>query len=79
MSIANTVQINVYLLDEGTDSWRPTQATVLGNDLYRILATDNYDPNNEKWEFLPGSLVKGVVKTLNNGVDNVDVLVAAAP
>ena len=54
----NLVEIHVRLLDEGTETSRPVKAVVLGNELYQILPTPDYDPEDEKWEFLPGSVVK---------------------
>jgi hypothetical protein len=54
----NTVEIYIPLLEEGTDTLRPTQAVPLGNNLYKILPTPNYDPEDEVWEFLPGSTVR---------------------
>jgi len=52
------VEIFVRLLDEGTVVSRPTKGIVLGNDLFELLPTDNYDPDDEHWEFLPGSIVR---------------------
>ena len=52
------VEIHVRLLDEGTGCSRPTQGVVLGNGLFKLLPTDNYDPNDEHWEFIPGSIVR---------------------
>ncbi len=52
------VEIYVTLFDEGTPTIRGTEAEVLGNGLYKLLPTDNYDPEDETWEFLPGSVVK---------------------
>jgi hypothetical protein len=52
------VEIYVRLLDEGTDVSRPTKGIVLGNGLFKLLPTDNYDPDDEHWEFLPGSTVR---------------------
>lgn len=49
--------IFVRLLDEGVDVWRPVPATALGNGQYRLLQTDDYDPETENWEFLPGVTV----------------------
>jgi hypothetical protein len=37
---------------------RPTQGVVLGNGFLKLLPTDNYDPNDEHWEFVPGSIVR---------------------
>jgi hypothetical protein len=48
-------------LDEGTYVSRPTQAIVLEGDLYRILATASYDPDDEHWAFLPGSVVRCII------------------
>jgi hypothetical protein len=51
------VEIHVRLLDEGTEVSRPTFALDLGNGLFKIEATTDYDPQLETWEFLPGSVV----------------------
>ncbi len=60
----NTIKIYVTLLEEGTDTWRPTQALDKGSGLYELLPTPKYDPEDEIWEFKPGSLVKAIeVKT----------------
>ena len=53
-----TVTIYVRLIDEGTPTSRPTQAAKVGTDSFRLLATPNYDPADERWEFLPGSVVR---------------------
>jgi len=50
--------IYIRLLDEGIDVWRPTEGLDLGGGLFRILPTPDYDPEDEKWEFLPGSVVE---------------------
>lgn len=60
----NTVTISVYLPEEATDTWRPTTATILGNGLYMLLPTPGYDPEDEVWEFPPGSKVRGEMKDL---------------
>jgi len=54
----SVVEIHVSLLDEGTDCSRPTQGVVLGNGLFKLLPTEDYDPNDEHWEFVPGSIVR---------------------
>jgi hypothetical protein len=53
-----TVTVYVRLLDEGTPTSRPTLAEKVGTDKFRLLATPNYDPEDEHWEFLPGSIVR---------------------
>ena len=58
---SNTRTVYIELLDEGTTVIRPTQAEVLGGgDLYRLLQTSDYDPDDEHWEFPPGSIVRCV-------------------
>jgi hypothetical protein len=53
-----TVEICVDLLEEGTPCSRPTHALVLENGLLKLLPTENYDPDDEHWEFSPGSAVR---------------------
>lgn len=50
-------RVYVRLLDEGTEVFRPTEATALPQGGYRLLPTRSYDPQDEKWEFPPGSIV----------------------
>jgi hypothetical protein len=49
--------IYVALLDEGTDVWRPAPAWKINPSTYIVLRPDDYDPDDEKWEFPPGSTV----------------------
>jgi hypothetical protein len=69
------VPIYVRLLDEGTPTSRPTHAERIGNDLFKLLPTPNYDPNDERWEFPPGSIVRA--KTME--YDGKDYLLAVTP
>lgn len=55
---SNTNTIYVELLEEGTKVLRPTRASVLPGEIYRLLPTPDYDPADERWEFLPGNLVR---------------------
>jgi hypothetical protein len=64
--------IYIRLLDEGTDVLRPTEAEQLVNGLFKVMPTPGYNPDNEKWEFIPGSVVRGVIRN----VKGQDVLVA---
>ena len=59
-SSTNTVELYVRLLNEGTDVLRPTSGLLLGPDAVQVLATPDYDPTVEQWEFPPGSKVKCV-------------------
>jgi hypothetical protein len=45
------------LLNEGVDCWRPVKATKISESVYVIEGIENYDPDDEEWEFLPGSRV----------------------
>lgn len=67
MELSKTVEIHVELLDEGVDTWRPTQAEPLGNKIFKILPTSDYDPEDETWEFLPGSIVRCEMKKTDDG------------
>jgi hypothetical protein len=55
--LAMTKQIYIPLLDEGVNVWRPTQAEVMPDGSYRVLPTPDYDPEDEAWQFPPGSRV----------------------
>lgn len=54
----NVIKIYIELLEEGTPTWRPTNAEKISEDLYRVLTIDDYDPEDEIWEFPPGSIVR---------------------
>jgi hypothetical protein len=56
--MAQTVEIYVRLLHEGTECSRPTQALDLGSGLFKVLPTPRYDPEDEVWEFPPDSIVR---------------------
>lgn len=58
VSSIDAVEIHVRLLNEGTEVLRPTKGVLLGSDVAQILATSDYDPAIEEWEFPPGSKVK---------------------
>jgi hypothetical protein len=58
-SSTSVVTIYIPLLNEGTSVVRPTQGVKLGENVYRVLPTQDYDPNDEEWEFPPGSVVEG--------------------
>ncbi len=52
------VTIYINLPEEGSPTRRPTQATDLGNGFFHVLATPDYNPEDEVWEFPPGSIVQ---------------------
>jgi hypothetical protein len=49
--------IHVVLLDEGTWCTRATEYIDLRGGLFRLLPTPTYDPEDEHWQFPPGSIV----------------------
>lgn len=61
------VLIYVQLLNEGVDVYRPTTAEPLENGLFRLNPTPDYNPEDEEWEFLPGTIVAGRVQSLYEG------------
>ena len=54
------IVLYIRLLNEGTDVLRPTTGVVLGQNVVQVLATSDYDPAIEEWEFPPGSQVRCV-------------------
>lgn len=49
--------VYVYAFKGGTNSLRPVLAEKVGYDAYKLLSPDEYDPENEKWDFVPGTMV----------------------
>jgi hypothetical protein len=56
-----TRTIYVYLPKERVDVWRPVEAEELESGRYRILGPV---PEDEIWEFPPGSIVRVEMKML---------------
>jgi hypothetical protein len=73
--MAETVEIYIRLLDEGTACSRPTQALDFGNGLFKVLPTSNYDPADEVWEFPPDSIVRSAIRQS----EGKEFLLAVAP
>ncbi|HEY8667185.1 MAG TPA: hypothetical protein VIL86_10985 [Tepidisphaeraceae bacterium] len=61
-------EIYVALLDEGVDVWRPVPAKKVGGSTYTILQPSDYDPDDEKWQFPPGSTVECAPRKTSAGV-----------
>lgn len=64
--------IYVQLLEEGTKVYRPVPACKIENNLYEVGGFEIYDPEDEIWEFTPGTCV--LVK--EQSLDGKNVLVA---
>lgn len=62
------VEIYVRLLEEGTPTLMQTTAEKIGNDIFKLLPSEQYDPEDEIWEFLPNTYVRGEVR--RNGEEN---------
>ncbi len=58
MTEVKRVTVYVELLEEGSPTIRPTEAIDNGNGLYKLLPTSGYNPEDEKWKFLPETLVR---------------------
>ena len=63
VSSTDTIEIYVPLLKEGTDVLRPTKGLVISPNIVQVVATADYDPAIEQWEFPPGSTVRCVAET----------------
>ena len=58
-----TMTIYIPLLEEGKPTLRGTQGVILGEGCYKVLPTPSYDPEDEIWEFPPGSVVRCDLET----------------
>ena len=63
----NTTTVYVRLLDEGTDVFRPTLADLTPDGFYKLRPTEDYDSEDERWEFLPGQVVRCELVKLPGG------------
>ncbi len=61
---SNTEEVYVRLLDEGTIVYRPTLACMKSADVALLVAPDGYNPDDENWEFKPGTLVRLAQRTV---------------
>jgi hypothetical protein len=68
--------IYVYLLNEGSASWRPVEAEHLGGDQYRITSI-NADPEDEQWQFSTGEVVRCSERNLSGGSELVAYVAVA--
>jgi hypothetical protein len=55
---ADDSAVLVRLLGEGTVVYRPSPATRIADKVYRLGPSEGYDPEDEHWEFPPGSTVR---------------------
>ena len=62
-----TSTVYVALLDEGLDVYRPVLAEKIADDTFVLTKPADYDPDDERWEFPPGSKVKCEKRMTNEG------------
>ena len=55
----------VYLMNEGSDSWRPVPSMHRSGEMYVLGNVE--DAASEQWEFAPDTLVKVARRTFDNG------------
>ncbi|HEX8521983.1 MAG TPA: hypothetical protein VF669_06980 [Tepidisphaeraceae bacterium] len=60
-------EIDIALLDEDVNVWRPAPAWKIGPSTFIVLRPDDYDPEDEQWEFPPGSVVIGELRQTSEG------------
>ncbi len=58
ISNIKTEVIYIPLLNEGTPVFRPAGGLRLGKNMFKVLATEEYDPEDEEWEFPPETIVR---------------------
>ena len=63
---SSTSVVYVKLCGEGTVVFRPVKAILLGPATARLTTPPDYDPDDEDWEFAPGSVVH-VERRIING------------
>ena len=66
--------IYVKLMDEAVDVWRPVDASLEGDDTYRLANAPM--PTEEAWEFQPGSVVRCERRDLDGEMSMVAVALA---
>ena len=59
--------IYVQLLNEGSVAYRPVSANEITENIYKIDGSECYNPEDEEWEFLPGTCVLVEKQNLSGG------------
>ncbi|GMV42863.1 MAG: hypothetical protein AMXMBFR64_45790 [Myxococcales bacterium] len=68
-SKSESVIVYVQLLNEGTEVYRPALAAPTSPTTATILVPKNYDPEDEEWEFKPGTMVRLELRKLGGEKD----------
>ncbi len=80
MNNEKEIEIYVYLLDEGVETWCPVKAILIKENIYKITSK-NQDPEDKKWQFSIEDFVRCNKKQFSGGkeglvaVEKVDPIV----
>jgi hypothetical protein len=66
--------IYMPLLDEGTEVWRPVEATLVSADTYRVEGSMREE---EEWAFAPGTVVRCESRTFSGGKNRLTAVAVA--
>lgn len=58
--------IFVLVLNEPSTMWKPVEALEMSADTYQIIS-ENPDPQEQKWQFVTGDIVRCKTHTFING------------
>lgn len=73
---SSTRLVYVRLLNEGTVVYRPAEAVFVDVGAARLVAPADYDPEDEDWEFKPGTVVRIERRVLQGKEEGVAVSLA---
>lgn len=59
-----SIIIYVRLLNEGIEVFRPVSATQIAPNVFVLDSKDSCDPEDEEWEFPPGSQVSAIARMI---------------
>ena len=63
-------RICVSLLNEGVPTYKYILAERVNDTIYIISEDNEHDPEDEEWEFLPGTTVVVEIKTFQDGTSD---------
>lgn len=55
-------EILVRLLNEGTDVYKKAKGLCINPRTFILLKPNDYDPDDEDWEYKPGSIIECVIE-----------------
>ena len=66
------------LLNEGVDVWAPVDVAKVNDDTYIVLSR-GYRPDDEDWQFVPGTIVRCVWRKLSGEPEDVLTVSSEVP